>query len=230
APSSALENAEKQERSESPRDFARRKAYEFARGRASANDLRAVGSPRGHPVTRSFLGAPLLDRDGNVRGGLLLGHEKPGRFSKDDETLLKALAAQASVALENARLYHNAQTQAEELNAVFESITDGVMVYDHQGNLLHENHAAAAIQALLGSGDGARIVNNPSIQDILDRIRSGVHEREGQTIEGAHASLALTDARGDSREYVVSVSPLQAMAGDDELAALASEDTSDSVK
>ncbi len=229
APSPALESGEKSARGESPRDLARRQAYDYAHGRASANDLRAVGSPRGHPVTRSFLGAPLLDRDGNVRGGLLLGHEDPGRFSKDDETLLKALAAQASVALENARLYHNAQSQAEELNAVFESITDGVMVYDHQGNLLHENHAATTIQALLGLSVGARTVN-PSISDILARMGSGIREADGQSIQGAHASLALADAHGDSREYVVTVSPLQAMAADDELAAIVPEGIPESVK
>jgi signal transduction histidine kinase/GAF domain-containing protein len=220
---------EQRQRDESPRDRARRQAYDYAHGRASANELRAVGSPRGHPVTRSFLGAPLLDRDGNVRGGLLLGHEEPGRFNKDDETLLKALAAQASVALENARLYHNAQTQAEELNAVFESITDGVMVYDHAGNLLQENHAASAIQALLGQSDGARKVN-PSIQDILARVGDGLHDGDGQSIQGAHTPLSLTDAHGDSREFVVSVSPLQAMAADDELAALAPNSIPDSVK
>ncbi len=229
APSSALENAEKQARGESPRDLARRKAYEFARGRASANDLRAVGSPRGHPVTRSFLGAPLLDRDGNVRGGLLLGHDEPGRFSTDDETLLKALAAQASVALENARLYHNAQSQAEELNAVFESIADGVMVYDHQGALLHENHAAAAIHALLGSGGGAQI-GNPSIQDILARIGAGIQEADGRRIQGVHTPLSLMDAHGDIREYVVSASQLQEMASDDELAAFVPDGILDSVK
>ncbi|HEX5547643.1 MAG TPA: ATP-binding protein [Ktedonobacterales bacterium] len=221
--------AEHHTRGESPRDRARRQAYDYAHGRASANELRAVGSPRGHPVTRSFLGAPLLDRDGNVRGGLLLGHEEPGRFNKDDETLLKALAAQASIALENARLYHNAQTQAEELNAVFESITDGVMVYDHEGNLLHENHAATAIQTLLGLSDGARKVN-PSIQDILARVGNGTHDGDGQSIQGAHTPLSLTDAHGDSREFVVSVSPLQAMAADDELAALAPDGTPDSVR
>ncbi|HEY1387124.1 MAG TPA: ATP-binding protein [Ktedonobacterales bacterium] len=220
AASAASESAVKPERGESPRERARRQAYDYAHGRASANELRAVGAPRGHPVTRSFLGAPLLDRDGNVRGGLLLGHEEPGRFSKDDETLLKALAAQASVALENARLYHNAQTQAEELNAVFESITDGVMVYDHQGALLHENHAASAIQTLLGLSDGARRVN-PSIQDILARVGDGIYEGDGKSIESAHTPLSLIDAHGDSREFVVSVSPLQAIAADDELAALA---------
>jgi signal transduction histidine kinase/GAF domain-containing protein len=197
-------------RGETPRDVARRQADAFAHGLASAKDLRAVGYPRGHPITRSFLGAPLLDRDGNVRGGLLLGHAEPERFTKDDETLLKALAAQASVALENARLYHDAQSQAEELNALFESITDGVMVYDHQGRLIHQNHAATNIATFISSTDGAH-AGNPSISDLLARLAP-----DGSNA-GAHAPFSFTDAHGDAREYVVNVSPLHAMTADDEL-------------
>ena len=169
---------------ESPRDVARRQASVYAHGNATVNDLRVVGVPRGHPVVRSFLGAPLLDREGNVRGGLLLGHSEPGRFTSDDETLLQALAAQAAVALENARLYHNAQSQAEELNAVFESITDGVMVYDHQGNLLHENHAAATIRAFLSPSTGGS-----PVADMLNRLTA---DRGGIGNQGAYCGL-LTD-------------------------------------
>lgn len=220
------DNTNGKERRESPRDEARRRAYAFAHGTASAKELRAVGVPRGHPVSRSFLGAPLLDREGNVRGGLLLGHTEPERFTKDDETLLKALAAQAAVALDNARLYHNAQSQAEELNAVFESITDGVMVYDHQGKLLHENHAATGIHTLLDTresrtGDGAE---NTSVSDALARLTTTENKA------GAHAPFSLTDARGESREYVVNVSPLQNMTDDEDLVTLTEQSSPDGAK
>ena len=43
-----------------------------------------MGVPSGHPSIRSFLGAPLLDRTAQVRGGLLLGHEEPDKFTRDD--------------------------------------------------------------------------------------------------------------------------------------------------
>lgn len=205
---------------ESKRDAARRQAMAYAHGAASANELRAVGVPRGHPLTRSFLGAPLLDRDGNVRGGLLLGHNDPERFTNDDETLLKALAAQASVALENARLYHNVQSQAEELNAVVESISDGVMVFDHQGNLLRENHAAAAIRASLArQASGQRGL---SMADVLRRLGvAGESGQQGPRSQSAHFPFTITDNVGETRDYVVNVSPLEAARTDDELAALA---------
>ncbi|HEU5347752.1 MAG TPA: histidine kinase dimerization/phospho-acceptor domain-containing protein, partial [Ktedonobacterales bacterium] len=222
ASSTASVGNDGKERRESPRDAARRLASAYARGEASADELRTVGIPRGHPTVRSFLGAPLLDREGMVRGGLLLGHSEPGRFTKDDETLLNALAAQAAVALENTRLYHNAQSQAEELNAVFESITDGVMVYDHQGNLLHDNHAAMDIRALMRPHSGAPR-GNPSISEILSRLALDKGEADRRSGHGAHVPFSLTDAHGETHEYVVSVSPLQAMSANKGLAALTQE-------
>jgi GAF domain-containing protein len=109
------------------RDAARQAAFDYAHGHLSKKGLRSMGVPRGHPVVRSFLGAPLLDRTAQVRGGLLLGHRKPGQFTQDDEALLVGLAAQAAVALENARLYRLAQRRAQELNAIFESIETSVL-------------------------------------------------------------------------------------------------------
>lgn len=160
--------------------------------------------PRGHPIVRSFLGAPLLDRAGAVRGGLLLGHDEPHRFTADDEALLKALAAQAAIALENARLYRNARSQAAELGAVFESITDGVMVYSQDGALLHENHAAAPIRAMLErtpEGDGhARA---------LERIVASALVGGATEANSAQIPLTLRDARGDLHDYTISAAPLQ---------------------
>src|SRR6185312_12888217 len=115
-------------------------------GLAAREAPRAMGMPPGHPIIRSFLGAPLLDREGDVRGGLLLGHSQPGRFSADDETLLVGLATQAAIALENARLYRAARAQAQELDAIFESISDGITLVDRQGHMLRENAAARRLR------------------------------------------------------------------------------------
>ncbi len=53
-------------------------AFTLSHGIAPTEELRAIGVPRGHPVVRSFLGVPVLDRQKHVRGGLLLGHTTPG--------------------------------------------------------------------------------------------------------------------------------------------------------
>ena len=67
------------------------------------------GMPKGHLPVRSYLAVPVKGLDGHVIGGLFFGHSQPGRFSEQHERLAVGTAAWASVALENARLYGEAQ-------------------------------------------------------------------------------------------------------------------------
>jgi signal transduction histidine kinase len=68
------------------------------------------GFPRHHPPMKSFLGVPVIAR-GQVFGNLYLT-EKIGakEFSAEDEAIAVSLAAQAAVAVENARLYEDTKT------------------------------------------------------------------------------------------------------------------------
>ncbi len=73
----------------------------------------AVGFPANHPPMRSFLGVPVRIRD-TVFGNLYLT-EKIGApaFTAEDESILVALAAAASIAIDNARLYERARRQRQ---------------------------------------------------------------------------------------------------------------------
>jgi PAS domain S-box-containing protein len=62
-------------------------------------------------VIRSCLAVPVFSRSGEVFGGLFLGHADPGAFSDRDEHILTGIAAQAAVAIDNARLYQNSQVE-----------------------------------------------------------------------------------------------------------------------
>jgi signal transduction histidine kinase len=120
---------------------ARQAAHDYAHGQLSQANLRSMGVPRGHPVVRSFLGAPLLDRTGNVRGGLLLGHIEPDRFTDEDEQLLVGLAAQAAIALENARLF-STETRRALLQKVIDELPSSVyLVRGHDARLVLGNRA-----------------------------------------------------------------------------------------
>ena len=55
--------------------------------------------------TRSVLAAPLRDRDGNVIGVVQVLNARRGSFGGADEELLKRLAAEAALAIENTSLY-----------------------------------------------------------------------------------------------------------------------------
>lgn len=86
-----------------------------------ADDRRSVGFPPNHPPMHTFLGVPVLLR-GVAYGNLYLT-EKEGavEFTDDDQELATLLAAQAAVAIENARLYESATRwlrQLESLNEV----------------------------------------------------------------------------------------------------------------
>jgi signal transduction histidine kinase len=86
-----------------------------------ADDSRSVGFPRNHPPMQSFLGVPILLR-GVAYGNLYLTEKAGGGdFSDEDEELTRLLAAQAAVAIENARLYESSTRwlrQLESLNEI----------------------------------------------------------------------------------------------------------------
>ena len=79
------------------------------------------GMPQGHLPVRSYLAVPVVSRDGEVLGGLFFAHEKPGVFTERSERLVRGLAAQAAIAIDNARLYEAAQKSAEERKQLLDS-------------------------------------------------------------------------------------------------------------
>ena len=87
-----------------------------------AEDPRSVGFPAHHPPMHSFLGVPILLR-GAVFGNLYLTEKQQGsEFTLEDEELVKLLAAQAAVAIENARLYEAATTWSRQLESLHEVV------------------------------------------------------------------------------------------------------------
>lgn len=73
--------------------------------------------PRQHPDMRSFLGVPIVSPDGTIIGAFYLT-EKDGAdaFDAEDQELIELLAAHASIAITNARLYE----QSRELSILSE--------------------------------------------------------------------------------------------------------------
>jgi signal transduction histidine kinase len=82
-------------------------------------DPRSVGFPPGHPPMHSFLGVPIVLR-GVAYGNLYLTEKEGGEFTDEDQELLTLLAAQAAVAVENARLYESATAWSQQLESLNE--------------------------------------------------------------------------------------------------------------
>jgi signal transduction histidine kinase len=80
-----------------------------------AADPRSVGFPPKHPPMHSLLGAPVAGR-GRVFGNIYLTDKQgAAEFDDDDERVLVVLASQAAIAVENARLYDEAERSGREL-------------------------------------------------------------------------------------------------------------------
>ncbi|HEY7682619.1 MAG TPA: ATP-binding protein [Gemmatimonadales bacterium] len=75
----------------------------------------SVGFPPHHPPMHSFLGVPIMGKRG-VLGDLYLTEKiAEPEFSEEDEHIARLLAAQAAVAIENARLHEEGARLLEEV-------------------------------------------------------------------------------------------------------------------
>lgn len=155
----------------------------------ASEDSRAAGVPRGHPHPHSFLGVPVRVRD-QVIGNLYLINKAEGRpFTSQDETIVEMLAAQAAVAIENARLFEESERLLGELAAAhrarnrlhayvnhdLKNALHGVSLWaerleqastGRKGSLPPEEAAEIARKILRGSSHALRLV-----RDVLDLAR-----------------------------------------------------------
>ncbi|MEU7632613.1 GAF domain-containing protein [Nocardia sp. NPDC049220] len=84
----------------------------------------SVGFPAHHPPMHAFLGVPVQVR-GEVFGNLYLTEKAGGQeFTEDDEVVVKALAAAAGIAIENARLYEQSRIRQQWLEATRDVATE----------------------------------------------------------------------------------------------------------
>jgi signal transduction histidine kinase len=85
-------------------------------------DPRSVGFPPNHPPMHTFLGVPVMLR-GLAFGNLYLTEKQGGtQFTAEDQEIVELLAAQAAVAIENARLYESATRWSRELETLHEVV------------------------------------------------------------------------------------------------------------
>ncbi len=86
-----------------------------------ADHLTASERPRS---VRSWLAVPVLAGSSGLFGGLYFGHPAPGVFTEADEELAVGLAAQAAIAIQDARLFEGERRVAETLQR---SLLPGVL-------------------------------------------------------------------------------------------------------
>lgn len=120
--------------------------------------VRASASSREH---RSAIAMPLLVAE-DVIGVLMVFHRRPNFFSPELLNLVKAIAGQVAVAINNAHLYELIRDQAERLGsmlrreqedasrsqAILEAVADGVLVTGSNNRISFINQSAENILSL----------------------------------------------------------------------------------
>lgn len=161
-----------------------------------AADPRSAGFPPGHPPMSAFLGVPITVRD-TVYGNLYLTDTERGGFTEDDEQLVRALAATAGFAIDNARLF--AETAARQAwSAAAADITAAVL-----GGSVDEG--VADLVSRVGALAGARVVRILDVQAGAGAdnaaLRSAIEGRQPARIDdlGALALHGIDNVDGVDR-------------------------------
>ena len=154
-------------------------------------DPRSVGFPPGHPSMDSFLGVPIMLR-GTAFGNLYLTEKAGGEpFSDADEEIVRLLAAQAAVAIENARLYESSRLwsrQLESLNEVSEALlteTKLSKLFDLAASRLRELLVARVVLIELPTPDGRNVTVEAASGENASRLF-------GLRLERARSKAGLT--------------------------------------
>jgi signal transduction histidine kinase/DNA-binding response OmpR family regulator len=95
--------------------------------------------PRDLPL-RSALSVPMFAGDELV-GTLSIGSTRPRRFQSADEHLVRVIAAQIVVAVQNAQLHHSIRQAKREWERTFDAIGDQIALFNDRGKLLRGNRA-----------------------------------------------------------------------------------------
>jgi len=184
--------------------------------RLTGESLQRLGSDRIFAGLRTLIVAPLLEREGRTVGLLMLAEMENAEFTPDDEAVLTQLAQMASAAVQNARLYREAQdanrakddflaTLAHELRTPMTGILGWVQMLKSEGLELPD--VDTAIEMI----ESSTRVQARLVEDLLDvsRIIAGKLRVDLAPVELGPVTEAVVEmfrARSAERKIALEVS------------------------
>lgn len=176
-------------------------------------DARYYQHPR-LPDTRSAMAMP-IQVDGRILGVINVESDQLAAFDQDDLNLLRAIADQLALALENARAYQDARAQRDEAKAVSEILfqqTDEMVAINRVVTALLDvtEEGAAAVALVNGLRDelgvqvGMLWLADRSGQELQLAAAVGVDSEEAQVSQCAHCPVlnqVWHTGQRASREY-----------------------------
>jgi len=139
-------------------------------------------SGRRLPV-RSYMAVPLILRSGELIGGLFFTHSDIGTFDERIERIILGVASQASVAIDNARLFEGAQKSAVERETLLESERSARAAAERMGELKDEflanlsHELRTPLSAIVGWSKVLRrgVRDEADLRNGLDTIERNAH-------------------------------------------------------
>ena len=120
---------------------------------------RTVDEKTGY-VTKTILCAPIRNAQGEIVGVAEVLNKRADIFTREDEEFLSALAAQAFIALDNARLFEDVVYMKKYNESILRSMATGVMTVDSDGRVGSVNPAFEIIFGLHADWSTAPPVNH----------------------------------------------------------------------
>ena len=174
----------------------------------------SLGFAPGLIACRTFQGTPIRHRGLDV-GNFFLGEKQGGaEFTADDEEVLVLLAAQAAIAISNARAHRDEQRARAYSEALVETSPVGVVVFDAQtATPVTLNREARRIVEALRMPDA-------TAEDLLEVLTSRLADgrevtlddlRRAETLRAAEIELSVPDGR--SLRMLVNATPIHSASG-----------------
>ncbi len=118
----------------------------------------------------SVMSVPLVARGKAIGAVSLVSAESGKRYNERDLALAEEIGRRAGVALDNARLYQEAQQSRDQLNIILQGVADGILVYTPKSEIIFANEAAAS---LLGASSVQDLLAEPAMRsfsryDVID--------------------------------------------------------------
>ena len=188
-----------------------------------AGHVSALGLPDFHPPvsTSSFLTVPILHESARV-GNIHVGHDDAGReFSTEDEETLVMFAAQAALAIANARQHREEQRARAALETLVETSPVGVVVFDPRtGAPVSFNREATRIVDGLTEADqpAERLLETLTVRRAdgrefsLRELPLAQALSAGETVRAERLTLSVADGR--SVTVLVNATPIRDEGGD----------------
>lgn len=153
--------------------------------------------------TRNILCMPLVNKTGKIIGVTQVLNKKGGAFSRQDERKLRSFSAQATIAIENAKLFNEVLNANNYSESILRSLSNGVISVNNMRRIEKANTVALRIlgaeeSQVIGkyadiffTGENHWVVD--SLRRVIARNDSDIfYDTELTTMQGRKASINMS--------------------------------------